>query len=241
MANETGHARNIEKFQQLIAFVTAYGEEYEPTNPNISLTALNAKLTAARDAVDGVTDSIAPYKTAINERETAFQPLRKLITRAINYYASTGTEENNLADAQTYSRKIQGRRATPKIIDDPNTPEDESLQSISAAQLSYSQLVEHLDNLIEIFNNDSLYEPNEDELKITALEALSTELKAKNDAVAPAYAPLSNARISRNVELYKDKSGLVELADLVKKYVKARFGADSEQYAQVKGLKFTKR
>jgi hypothetical protein len=29
---ETGHARNVEHFQQMISFCTGYGTDYDPTN-----------------------------------------------------------------------------------------------------------------------------------------------------------------------------------------------------------------
>jgi hypothetical protein len=38
--------------------------------------------------------------------------------------------------------------------------------------------------------------------------------------------------------LYADGTGLVDLALLVKKYIKSLFGADSPQYEQISGLKF---
>ncbi len=50
--------------------------------------------------------------------------------------------------------------------------------------------------------------------------------------------PLSNARIARNDVMYADDTGLVEVAAMVKKYVKAVFGADSPQFAQISGLEF---
>ena len=51
--------------------------------------------------------------------------------------------------------------------------------------------------------------------------------------------PLSNKRIARDEVLYADGTGLVDLAGLVKKYIKSLFGADSPQYEQISGLKFT--
>ncbi|MBV2166746.1 MAG: hypothetical protein KUL76_09475, partial [Kaistella sp.] len=63
-------------------------------------------------------------------------------------------------------------------------------------------------------------------------------LTAKNTAVATAYASISNARIARNKILYTDPTSLVEKASEVKKYIKSVFGANSPEFAQIKGLQF---
>lgn len=92
--------------------------------------------------------------------------------------------------------------------------------------------------MIELLDNDAAYAPNEVDLQVATLQAKSTAMKAANTAVATATVPLSNARITRNGVLYNDKTGLVELAGLVKKYVKSLYGADSPQYQQISGLEF---
>lgn len=73
---------------------------------------------------------------------------------------------------------------------------------------------------------------------MAALQAKSTSMKNANNAVTASATPLSNARIERNTELYGEDTGLVDLAALVKKYVKSLFGADTPQYKQISGLEF---
>lgn len=238
MANETGHARNVERFQQLISFVAGYGATYNPSNANIALAGLQTKLTEAQAGIDAVTTNLAPSKAAINARQTTFEPLRPLTTKVVNFYASTGTAENNLDDVKTFARKIQGKRKSDAIEDDPNTPEDESAASHSASQQSYTQLVEHLDNMIGVLSGDALYAPNETELTLVELEKLSTDMKDANQAVIDTFVPLDNARNTRDDALYKDGTGLFDLAKMVKKYVKAVYGSDSNEYEQIKGLEF---
>jgi hypothetical protein len=236
--SETGHARNVEHFQSLISFVTGYAAAYSPSNTALALTALNDILSNSQDAIDGVSSQLGESKSVINDRENAFEPLKKLGTRVVNYYASTGAEKNAIEDAKGFKRKLDGRRLKTVIPDDPNTPEDESAVNISASQQSYTQLIEHFDNLIEFLGNDALYDPNETDLKMLALNTFSTTLKAKNTAVINTFTALSNARIARNAVLYNDDTSLVNTALLVKQYVKSLFGASSPQYKQVSGLEF---
>ncbi len=180
---------------------------------------------------------MAPWKTVVNERQTAFEGIRKLTTRVVNSFAASGAAQNFINDAQTFKRKIDGARAKTLPVDDPNTPEDES-KGISVSQQNYTQLVEHLDNLIAILTASGSYSPNEVELQTASLTTYSTSLKTANTAVTGAATPLSNSRITRDDALYGKDTGLVDLAALVKKYVKSLYGADSPQFQQISGLEF---
>jgi hypothetical protein len=84
------------------------------------------------------------------------------------------------------------------------------------------------------------YIPNETDLQVATIQAKIADLAAKNTAVATAYTNVSNSRIARNETLYVSTTGLVETALDVKKYIKSVFGATTPQYAQVKGIEFSK-
>lgn len=239
MPSEVGHARNVQRFEELVAFVTSWGASYQPSNAEIELSKLNNKLSDCQTAIDVVSTSLADTKTARNDRENVFKGLRKLTTRVVNFYASTSPDENDLDSAKSLKRKIDGKRAE-QVEDDPDTPDDESANTISASQQSYTQLVEHLDNLIELLSNDASYNPNENDLKIVTLTTLSTNMKAANTNVINNVVTLSNSRGDRDFKMYEKESGLVDKAMLVKKYVKAAFGTDSMEYNQIKGLEFSR-
>ena len=56
--SETGHAKNVEHFQEMISFVGGYGAAYAPTNASISLAQLNTALTNAQGGyVSGMVSS----------------------------------------------------------------------------------------------------------------------------------------------------------------------------------------
>ena len=94
--------------------------------------------------------------------------------------------------------------------------------------------------LNSVLQSESSYAPNENDLKVTTVQAKIADLTVKNTAVATAYTTIINSRIARNETLYSDTTGLVETANEVKKYVKSVFGATSPQFAQVKGIEFKK-
>jgi hypothetical protein len=235
---ETGHARNVERFAQLISFVQGYGADYAPANTAISLANLQAKLTESRAGIDGVSSTKAPWIVVVNDRQNLFAELRPRMTRVVNGFAASGPPSNAIKDVKTLKRKIDGVKLKTAPKASAGAPDDDGKGS-SASQQSFTQLTEHLDNLIELLTSSD-YAPNEPDLKLAALAAYSTSLKTVNTAVINATTPWSNARITRDETLYAEGAGLVALAGLVKKYVKSLFGADSPQYKQISGLGFSR-
>jgi hypothetical protein len=141
-----------------------------------------------------------------------------------------------IKDAKTINRKIQGKRA--KEITTPTDPNTPAPNTISASQQSYDQLIEHFAKLFALLKSEPSYAPNESDLRIPTLDALLTQLRADNTNVMNAYTAVSNARISRDVTLYQDNTGLVPTALDVKGYIKSVFGATSDQYKQVSKIAF---
>lgn len=238
---ETGHAKNIEHFAQLIVSCTNFGGAYDPSNAALAITELENKLQDAEGAMNGVTTDLIPWKVAVNNRQDGFEGIRKRTTRAINAFEAAGVPSSAVADARTFKRKIDGARAAA-IEEVPAEPggEVEEPQTNSVSQQSYTQLVEHLDNFIGVLKAYPAYAPNETDLTIASFETYSTSLKTLNTNVMNTIVPLDNARIARDEVLYAEGTGLVDTALLVKKYVKSVFGADSPQFQQVNSLAFRK-
>jgi hypothetical protein len=235
---ETGHAKNVANFQDLIAFVTGYGATYNPTKNALKLPQLNTLFTSGQNALADVVTKNTAYNNAVNARIASFDGLRALSTRLINAFQTTDATTEKINDAKGFNRKIQGKRASK--IDTPvdaNTPVP---TTISSSHQSYDQLIQHFAGLISVLQSEPSYAPNENDLKIATLTAKQADMTAKNTALATAYTAVSNARIARDKVLYKETTGLVPIATDVKKYIKAVFGASSAEYNQVKSIEFTK-
>lgn len=236
--SETGHAKNVANFQDLIAFVTGYGAVYNPSKNALKLPQLIALHTSAQANLADVVTKNTTYNNTVNERLNAFSNLKSLSTRLVNALETTDATPETIADAKGFNRKLQGKRASsPTEPTDPNAP---APNTISASQQSYDQQIQHLAGLISVLNLEPSYSPNENDLKIATLTTKQADLTAKNNAVATSYTGVSNSRINRNKTLYDVNTGLVDIATEVKKYIKSLFGATSPEFAQVKGIEFKK-
>lgn len=239
MPTESGDRKVIDNYRQLIDHVTA-DANYNPANPLIAKTALAAHHTAASAADDAVDTAAAPYKVAISARQAVFDPLSSLIRRSFAMMKASGASQAELDDAQTEVRKITGARKSPKKKTAPTTPAPEGDKQHSASQMSFANRRGSVGAYVAIVANVPSYNPNEDELKLSALQALVADLDAKNNAVSSAFVPLNQARGARDRILYLDDDCVVNRAALIKAYVAAAFGRDSQLFKAIKGLAFVR-
>lgn len=238
--SETGHAKNVAAFEDIISFATGYGATYNPSKVALKLPALNTQLTSANAALQAVKVAKTNYDNATNARELAFKPLKPLATKVIGALSATDATQQTIDDAKTSNMKIQGKRAKPveKLSPAKLAAGETPAKTSSTSQQSYDKLIDHFAQLIATLTAEPKYIPNENELKLLALNTMLTDMKAKNTAVITANTALSNARIARDKILYDEGTGVLDTAQEMKQYVKSVFGASSPQYKQVSGLKF---
>lgn len=240
---DSGHAKNVANFEKLIVTITSYGAVYNPSKASMKLPALHAQLLAAQTAIANVNSNEPAHKNAGSARDLAFEPFSKLITRVSNALKASDTSTQIDESAMTLIRKLQGRRAKPKMTEEQKklaAENGQEVNEISASHMSFDSRLDNFDKLIKLLSSVDAYAPNETELSIEALNALYANLSIKNSAVIIAEAPLSNARIVRNELLYKENTGVIDTSVDIKTYIKSVFGATSPQYKAVSSLKFTR-
>lgn len=240
--SETGHAKNVANFEDLISFCNGYGGSYNPSKDALTIAKLKDLQTQSKDSLQQAKTTKTSFDNATNARQLAFKDLKPLATKIVNALSVSGATDLAIADARTINRKIQGAKAnggtkTPAIPADPNAPTPTD-KTISTSQQSYDSLIDHFTKLIEAVSQDGNYKPNETDLKTASLQTKLDSLKTSNTDLINGFTNWSNARINRNTVLYNPLTGLVQTALEVKKYVKSVFGATSPQFKQVSKLEF---
>ena len=228
--NETGHAKNVANFLDLITFCQGYGRNYNPSKTAITIPSLQTLQSDASSKLNTVTTLNTAYNNTVNDRVIAFKEIKHLGTRLFNALQATDATSEKINNAKAINRKIQGKRAssdkTPTTPPDPNVP---APKTISTSQQSFDQMIEHFNALVELLRAEPSYSPNETDLKITSLDTYYNNLQTTNNAVSGSYTSVSNSRIERDKTLYSEKTGLYDVAQEVKKYVKSVFGATMEK------------
>lgn len=238
--SETGHAKNAANLETLIIYAESCGTAYKPSNTPLQLPELKNLLGSAQQSLSDINKSLAVFNKAKAERREAFAPLEKLVTRITNALKSSGCSESMYKDAMSISRKIKGQRATAKKTEEEKKTlieKGKSAKEISASQTSIDNRIDNFDKLIELLQGVPAYNPNEDELKITALTAYRERLKETNRNFKTVNTGLTDLRAGRD-RLFYAKNGLTDVAADVKSYMLSAFGTDSPKYKQVFKLQF---
>ena len=240
MANESGDLKLLGNFRKLIDHVSA-DTNYKPSNTGLKPAALEAQHSAALTSAQDVPAKLTLNMAAISDRENAFAGVNPLLTRVHGVAKASGAPKHVIDDLSTFKRRLTAKRKTkPKVTTVPagDTPTVAAEKEHSSAQLSYDNVIGHVDGYLGVLSNISAYKPNEADLKLPALQAFGDDLRAKNDVVSSTYVPLSQARGLRDQLLYQADTSVVNTALLVKQYVKGAFGIQSQLYKQIKGLEF---
>lgn len=235
---ESGHGKNVANFGDLLGKITLLGDLYNPSNPLISLTALNQKLNEARADIVELHNQSVDYFRDTNERQALYKDTLPYVTRIIRSLSSAQVSKETLKDAKRIQRKISGARA--KAIaeappNDPNQPAPDT-KTISVSQRSYDSQALNFSLLETMIRKEDKYNPNEEDLK---KEVLSTHLKLlsdSNEKVKLTASKLNAARASRNTNLYLRETGIADLVQTIKSYVRSLKKIDSEIKADIMAI-----
>ncbi|MCE3228935.1 MAG: hypothetical protein K0S32_3486 [Bacteroidetes bacterium] len=250
-SNDSAHGTNVANFEDLISYVTSYGGSYNPSVPGITLTQLGIMQANGSQAHNTAITSKAAAKDTERNRKLTFNELNVLSSKLIAALQACGTNAAILKAARAIDAKIKGRTKLTKAdagkqktnTNETNSENPEAqtkTKKHSTRQTTFDNKVDHLANYISLLGTVPGYNPNETELQISTLNAFHGTLKNANTSVIATKTNYSNALINRDEILYKDITGLVDIALAVKSYVKSVYGPKSPQYKQVAKLQFKK-
>lgn len=239
---EKGHAKIVEALFRLIAFLqTLDPAKYSPPNVNLTIFSLQALHAAALNALAEVSGAKEVWRTDAKARALLVEKLATIAASAVGLFASLGVDKERVDQAKSYLRKLQGRRASPAIADDPNTPEDESEKSISASQQSSAQMIAHFRALTDFLAAQVEYQGLTDAgLQVSDLTSMADDVEDKHQTSVISAAQVTSKRNARDVMLYDNANSVCNRAALVKEYVKGKYGTTSPEYQTVRAISFEK-
>ncbi|MDC9721234.1 MAG: hypothetical protein PSN34_00490 [Urechidicola sp.] len=234
---ETGHAKNVANLHKLIERVTVY-TSYNPPVENLTIANLQTLYTTSLAKLDEVEEKRTANKSAIHNRQVAFENLKPLCTRIVNHIEILGLSEGTLDQAKSLNRLIQGSKKNTTTSPEENEEEN---NTVSTSRQSYTQQADNFGILLQLLSTITSYNPNLEELKLTNLTTYQASLMTATQAVDQTEAELNAKLIERNNMLYAEGTGLYSIAQNVKKYVKSIYGATSPEYSNISKIKFNSR
>jgi len=237
------HKTNVSNFNKFVIEVTAFGIAYTPTKTSIMADALNTLNVKMKTVDTAETVALLDLNNARNARADIFAMSTDIITRVANAIRATDIPESTKEDLLSITSKFLGRvRSTKKETTVAATEGQASTTTTSHGKVpqDMDSKLSYLDTLIKQITTVTAYNPNEANLKVANLTTLYDEMKVKRTAEITAEAAHDNAAITRNNVMYADITGIIDVTNDVKAYVKSLYGASSPQYKQLTTLKFTK-
>jgi hypothetical protein len=237
---ESGHAKNVANFEQVIIILTALGTVYNPGQALILLAALQTKLTEAKAALAAVDTAEAEKRLSVNDIQAEEAELDRFM---VNIKRTVEVELNNpafTAEIQSIINRSRPKSRDTGLIDDPSTPEDESRTAHSLSQSSRDNQIAGLADIIALLRLRTDFKPNDAEYTLAAIEARFDTLSAKNNAAKASNANLGNTLDARDAVLYDDETGIIKLVKLIKTQLALKPGRESAAYQQINALEFRK-
>jgi hypothetical protein len=231
--SETGHYVNLENYRLLIAQISGL-TQYNPVTEKIKILVMNVQWTAGNALHQAYIGLIAATTDPINSREALFDKMTDRVKRSLSLYGSTNAPKNNVKDAKGWADKITGNNVKVKKLED-GTPDQ---NSISNSQLSFTMRADHFLHLIKIYKNDSNYATNETVLTTASLQALLDEINAANAEIDELIIDAKLKRFERNMSLYLEDKGIIDVALASKKYVRSVYGVSSQEAKMVGAIPF---
>ena len=231
---ETGHAKNIANLNKINEIIGGFGTDYNPSNTLYKLTNMQTLYTTCEGLQEDANTETGIFKPIVNARKIEFNPVKRTMRRVRSSAKVSGASTQSVADVNTIVTKILGERASlaKATANDP--------AGTSASQQGFDNIANNVQALVKLLSKEPLYAPNEADLKISALSAKYTALVTANKAVAKGEVPYKKAITKRNKALYTDTTGLVDVGQGSKDYIRSVFGLSSPEFKLVSKIKFTK-
>lgn len=255
--SKTGHIVNLSNFDQMVVICKGYKTTYNPPKTQMEINSLEQLSDDVKLAIEKVVQQEIAVAKATNQREIEFYGLKKLATRILLAAKACMLTPVHMNDLVTINRKLQGRKSS-KVVGEikkegvllaENAKKNEvgeelnlvdAKKRINSTQQSFNRTLDNFSNLIELLKATPEYNPNEADLKVSALADKLALMKLANEMVVTTQVDLVNARLERNQLMYLQENNLVDTAFGVKNYIRSVFGARSVLNKNLVALKFKK-
>lgn len=220
--------------KDLVISIKEYSR-YQPTSEEIKKEKYEAFVAETESAMTELKNSIGLLST---EKKQCSDLFEKLIITARNVRSETGEQKgkdsNEYEQVNSIVKLITGENITihsGKIKEkNKNLNEGEEANGgLSVSQLDRKSMLGNYRLLLGLLRSFPFYDPEDETLKIPALETFEEELTASLEKVAERETAFINKK-SRILKYFNEKGGLKDRAVRAKMHVRRKYGTNSPEY-----------
>lgn len=236
--SETGHAKNVANFKQLITVLGSFGGQYQPVADALQIATLEKQAQEAEIVLNKLKESETLSKQATATLQAEFKTLNTLSSQLMGLLISSGAKASSVEEARAIQKVITGGNAKKKKTPATTGETTETKDTRSTSRQSYDSKLDNFEKLIAVLQNVAEYKPKESEFQVSTLQAKVNAMKnaiKENDGKEIARRQVMH---ERNALLYTPETGMVATANKIKEYIKAVFGGvKSTQYKAVSKIR----
>ncbi|HPW63883.1 MAG TPA: hypothetical protein PLJ13_16420 [Cyclobacteriaceae bacterium] len=229
--------KTVGSYEGFVELCSGY-RGYNPGSPNLTVSALRELSVKARQTLEAFNVAKSEMSRVTNDREIAFAGLPKLVSGISFALAASGASEQTMKDVRAFLRQMTSRKKSRDPIPSGQSTEPESNRPFS--QRGYEAMTNHFAQLVQLVSLEPKYQPNEAHLTLAGLQEAVSNLRSLNQAVNDARATLSHARLALRQVISGEVNSVVTTARAAKKYLRSVYGLNSNEYSQVREIKFNK-
>jgi hypothetical protein len=229
--------KTVGSYEGFVELCSGY-RGYNPGSPNLTVSALRELSGKARASIEAFNVAKSEMNRVTNDREIAFDSLPKLVSGISFALAASGASEQTMKDVRAFLRQMSSRKKSRDPIPSGQSTEPESNRPFS--QRGYEAMTNHVAQLVQLVSLEPKYQPNEAHLTVAGLQETVSKLRSLNKAVMDARATLSHTRLALHQVFYGEVNSVVTTARAAKKYLRSVYGLNSNEYSQVRKIKFQK-
>lgn len=256
---ETGHVNNMANFEELITFCISLGDRYNPSNKAITTPAMQSLLTRVKDKTGQHRMEKTASTNATDIKKDYMKLIRTYARQIVNALEIHGASAAKIENARDLIDKLDGKRLTPLPDPEPaaqpaiaaNNPGEDAAGIIpspglkkrrtrSSSQTGVDNSIEHFAKIVEIIKSEPGYQPNEEVLTLPYINTKLLEFQAINKSAVDTGIAETNTLAERLSLMYEDVTGMVDIGNMSKLYIKTVFGPNSDEYRKVRKLTFRK-
>ncbi|GAB4338489.1 MAG: hypothetical protein OHK0038_17240 [Flammeovirgaceae bacterium] len=228
---ETGHAKNVANFREIITIIKSFGAKYQPISDSIKIENLENMANQAEQVLLKLKEAETLYKQVNAALQGLFKNMNPLVTQIMGLLSSSDAKASSIEEARNIAKLITGANAKKKKTEENSAENTEAKNTRSVSRQSYDSRLDNFEKLVTVLQNISEYKPNEDAFKVSSLQNIVLQMKNAIKENDEKELIKSQWLEKRNQILYTPETGLVDISIKIKEYVKGAFGGTkSKEY-----------
>ncbi len=238
--SETANAQNIKSMEQLSSYLSSYKVNFKSKNLIINNAKLEQLTNNAKEASQKVAVLTNSYCQALINREDTFKLLTTAANSVLKDLNSLDISKDKLNKIYRLVEKVSSFESIEnkklKLLLLEVEESGRYLKEIDNSEKKYTKITLAFALLIDLL--ESYSNIDETTIKIDSLKELHNKLITTNRILKEVRSQIINARKGLYNTIYKNNTGLVDVAHDTKVFMRKTYGNNSKEWEKVSSIEF---